>query len=91
MDKYKFSLGKSIYIIFDSNGYVLEAKGFGMLIWSNLSSLELEKDLIGKNIDEIAQLLKENGARQKYYNDFEINVHIPLLKIMLEEKEKNNN
>lgn len=90
MDKYKFSLGEKIYIVFDLNGYVLEAKGFGMLMWSNLNSLELEKDLIGKHIDEIAQMLKENGARQKYYNDFEINVHIPLLKIMLEEKKNNN-
>lgn len=85
---YEFTAGKNICIAFDSNGYVTKAKGFENFI---CSSLEFNKDLVGKHIDEVAEILKEKALREKYYNDFEINVHIPLLKIMLEEKEKNNN
>lgn len=81
---YKFSTtdGK-VYIIFDSDGYVEEAKGFGMQMWSNLN---IDQYFIGKHVDEISKILKKNGVGNAY-NDFEINVHIPLLKLMLKEKE----
>lgn len=81
---YQFSGTKGLYVNFDKNGYVTEAKGFGTLMWTNLN---LDKDLIGRHVDEIAQMLKENGVGNTY-SDFEINVNIPLLKVMLEEKEK---
>lgn len=86
---YEFTAGEKICIAFDSNGYVTKAKGFGHLMWSTLSSLEVNKDLVGKHIDEVAEILRESGVGDAYKN-FEIHVHIPLLKIILKEKEKNN-
>lgn len=82
-ETYRFSGGEKLYIVFDQNGYVVEAKGFGKLMWSSLS---VNKDLVGKHVDEVAQMLKEKGVGTAY-SDFEINVHLPLLKTMLSQKE----
>ena len=77
---YRFSRGKDGYIIFDSKGYIVEAKGFGSLMWS--SSTNIDKGLIGKHVDELADMLKEYGASREVYPNFEMQVHIELLKAM---------
>jgi hypothetical protein len=79
--QYKFLRGKDGYVIFDSNGYIVEAKGFGSLMWS--SSPNIDKDLVGKHIDELAEMLKKNGADCDVYLNFETQVHVNLLKQML--------
>lgn len=78
---YRFSREKDGYVIFDSNGYIVEAKGFGSLMWS--TCMNIDKDLIGKHVDELAEMLKEYGANREVYSNFEIQVHIELLKEML--------
>lgn len=78
---YRFSREKDGYVIFDSNGYIVEAKGFGSLMWS--PSMNIDKDLIGKHVDELAEMLKEYGANREVYSNFEMQVHIELLKEML--------
>ena len=83
---YKFSRGEEGYIVFDSNGYVLDSKGFGFLIWS--SSLNIDNDIIGKHVDEIAKFLKKNGKSKDEYFKFETYVHLELLKEMLKNSKK---
>ena len=75
---HRFSREKDGYVTFDSNGYIVEAKGFGSLMWS--TSMNIDKDLIGKHVDELAEMLKEYGANPKVYSNFEKQVHIKLLK-----------
>ena len=83
---YKFSRGEEGHIVFDLNGYVIEAKGFGFLIWS--SSLSIDKDIIGKHVDEVAEFLKKNGKSKEEYLKFETYVHLELLKEMLKNSKK---
>jgi len=80
--KYRFSRGDEEYIAFDSNGYIVEAKGFGGLIWS--TSINLDKELIGKHVDELAEMLKKMGVSTNEYLKFEETVRVPLLKEMLQ-------
>ena len=80
--QYRFSRGKDGYVIFDSKGYILEAKGFGSLMWT--SSQNIDKDLVGKHVDELAEMLKNNGASRDVYPNFEMQVHVELLKEMLQ-------
>ena len=79
--KYRFSRGGHEYIAFDSKGYIVEAKGFGCLMWSPYCNID--KELVGKHVDELVDMLKENGSNCNVYLDFEVHVHIPLLKSML--------
>ncbi len=83
--QYRFSRGKDEYVIFDSKGYVVEAKGFGRLMWS--SNPNTDQDLIGKHIDELSKMLEKNYTSREVYLEFEANVHVGLLKKML----KNSN
>lgn len=55
--QYRFSRGKDGYVVFDSKGYIIEAKGFGSLMWS--TSLNIDNDLVGKHVDELAEMLKK--------------------------------
>lgn len=80
--QYRFSRGKDGYVVFDSNGYIVEAKGFGSLMWS--TSLNIDKDLVGKHVDELAEMLKKNGSSRDVYPNFETQVHVELLKWMLQ-------
>lgn len=80
---YRFTRGKEGYVTFDSKGYIVEAKGFGSLMWSPIT---VDKDLIGKHVDELAEMIKKYGDDEAYHN-FEMQVHIELLKWML----KNSN
>ena len=73
--------GEDGCVAFDEKGYIIEAKGFGSLIW--WPNTNIDKDLIGKHVDELAEMLKEYGANREVYSDFEIQVHIELLKKML--------
>lgn len=77
---YRFSQKNNRYVTFDSKGYIVEAKGFGLLMWS--TSTNIDKDLIGKHVDELAEMLKKYGRNEVYFN-FEIQVHLELLKILL--------
>lgn len=79
--QYRFSRGKDGYVIFDSKGYIVEAKGFGSIMWS--SSPNIDKDLVGKHVDELAELLKNYGSSRDVYLNFETQVHVELLKNML--------
>lgn len=83
-ERYRFSRGEDGYVIFDSKGYVLEAKGFGSLMWS--TSPNIDKELVGKHVDELAEMLKKNGAYADAYINFEAIVHVGLLKKMLSQK-----
>ncbi len=80
--KYRFSNGKGTDVIFDSKGRILNAKGFGLLMWSR--SENIDRELIGKSVDELAKMLKEHGGSKEIYYNFEIQVHLELLKSMLE-------
>ncbi len=71
-------------ITFDEKGYIVEAKGFSSLIWCTDS--DIDKDLIGKHVDELAEILKEYGESKEIYYDFEIQIHLELLKQMLKDK-----
>ncbi|MBE5821333.1 MAG: hypothetical protein E7311_01945 [Clostridiales bacterium] len=79
--KYRFSRGEDGYIIFDSKGYIVEAKGFSSLMWS--SNLKIDEELVGKHVDELAEMLKKNGKSRDEYFRFEAYVHVELLKEML--------
>lgn len=71
-------------VTFDERGYITEAKGFGSLIW--WPNTNIDKDLIGKHVDELAEILKEyKGCNDDYYK-FELQVHLKLLKQMLHNK-----
>lgn len=80
--QYRFSNGDDKYIIFDSTGYIIEAKGFNSIMWAPET---IDRELIGKHIDELSDMLKSNSAHRESYYNFEIEVHIPLLKLMLED------
>ena len=80
--QYRYSRGKDGYVVFDSEGYIVEAKGFGSLMWS--SSLNIDKDLVGKHVDKLSEMLKKNGASLDVYPNFEMQVHVDLLKQMLQ-------
>ena len=79
---YKFNRGEEIYVIFDTNGYVVDAKGFSSLIWT--SDINLDKNIIGLHVNELAEMLKKNSANRREYINFELNVHIELLKWMVQ-------
>lgn len=80
--QYRFLRGNDGYITFDSKGYILEAKGFGLLMWS--SSSNIDKDLVGKHVDELAEMLEKNATSRNVYLEFEAHVHVGLLKKMLQ-------
>lgn len=58
-------------VTFDNNGYIVKAKGFASIMWGNLN---LDEELIGKHIIELARILKEYAANQKNYISFLENV-----------------
>ena len=82
--KLKYSLNEDVYISFDLNGYIIEAKGFGFLMWS--SNIDIDKELIGKHIDELSKMLDKNCISREVYLRFETDVHVALLKEMLQYK-----
>ena len=86
--QYRFSRGNSGYVTFDEKGYVVEAKGFSGLIWT--SSLNADKEIVGMHVDELAELLRKQEAIQNLYIEFELRVHIPLLKEMLKNRRKSS-
>lgn len=79
--QYRFTTGKDRYVIFNSNGYIVEAKGFDSLIWSPHENID--KHLTGKHVNELTKMLKKNGVNQETYLKFEAQVHVKLLKEML--------
>ncbi|MBQ6860915.1 MAG: hypothetical protein IJO08_04650 [Clostridia bacterium] len=84
---HRFSQGNGRFITFDSEGFVVEAKGFSGLLWA--SSPNVDSELIGKHIDEVAKILEENGVIPYVYLWFETYVHLELLKEILRDvKEK---
>ena len=83
--RYRFTRGDEGYITFDSNGYIVEAKGFSFLMWS--SSPNIDKELVGKHVDDLAKLLEKNSCRNVYL-EFEARVHVELLKEMLKNANK---
>ena len=72
---------KDEYVVFDSNGYILEAKGYGFLMSNPDKNIDVS--LIGKHVDELAEMLKENGVNREVYFEFETQVHKELLKKIL--------
>ena len=83
--QYRFSNSQGGFVSFDSEGYIIEAKGFGSLMWSS-SSINIDQELVGKSVDELAEMLEKNGANSEVYTAFELKVHLPLLKEMLKNK-----
>lgn len=79
--EYRFTRGNDGYIIFDSNGYILKAKGFSFLLWCDVP--DIDKELVGKHADELAEMLKKKGINKNIYLEFETYVHLELLKQML--------
>ena len=82
--EYKYSCGKDVNVAFDENGYITKAQGFQRIMWA---SNTIDKDLIGKHIDELADMLKKEGSNETYL-EFEANVHISVLKKMLQNTNK---
>lgn len=81
--KYRFSRGEKGYVTFDSKGYIVDAKGFGSLIWS--CNPNVDKELVGKHVDELAEMLEKNATSRNVYLEFEAEVHVGLLKKMLQD------
>ena len=79
--QYHVSRGKGSYITFDSKGYIVQAKGFAELMWT--PNFQVDKDLVGKHVDKLAEMLKRSSKSRNVYLEFEANVHVPLLKQML--------
>lgn len=67
-------------ITFDSKGYILSADGFSFIMWG---SGDVNQALVGRHIDELAEMLKKS-APFNHYTEFEIGVHLPFLKELLE-------
>lgn len=85
--KYRFLRGedgKDGCVAFDEKGYIIEARGFSSLIW--WPNTNIDKELIGKHVDELAEILREYGGHTESYYDFEVHVHLELLKQMLQNK-----
>lgn len=80
--KYRFLRGKEGYVTFDSKGYIVDAKGFGRLMWS--CNTNVDKELVGLHVDELAKMLEKNGISRDVYLEFEAEVHVGLLKKMLQ-------
>ena len=76
--------GEDGCVAFDEKGYIIEAKGFGSLIW--WPNTNIDEDLIGRHVDELAEMLKKYGANKENYYLFEVHVHLELLKQMLHNK-----
>ena len=83
--KYSFSCGKNIRITFNSDGNVVKVCGFSFILWAPIG-LDPDKSLIGKHVDEIADILKKYSTNHKIYENFELSVHIPMLKMLLQQK-----
>ena len=71
------------HITFDSNGYIVEANGFSSLVWS---LNDIDNYLSGKHVDDLAELIKNQGVSEMAYLKFEAEVHVPLLKDLLKDK-----
>lgn len=78
---YRYERGNQGYVTFDSEGYIVEAKGFGSLMWTK--SPDIDKDLVGKHVDELSDMLKNHASARDVYYAFESVVHVDLLKQML--------
>ena len=85
--KYRFSRGKEGYVTFDSKGYIVDAKGFGALMWS--CKPNVDKELVGKHVDELAEMLEKSATSREVYLEFETKVHLELLKKMLQNANRN--
>lgn len=53
-------------------------------MWSH--STNIDKDLIGKHVDELSKMLEKYAANREVYYNFEIQVHLELLKQMLKKR-----
>lgn len=80
-NEYRFTRGNDGYITFDSNGCILNAKGFSFLMWCDVP--DIDKELVGKHVDELAEMLRKKGINKNIYLEFETYVHLELLKQML--------
>ena len=86
--KYSFCCGENIRIAFNSDGNVVKACGFSFILWApiGLEVEDVDKSLIGKHVDEVADILKKYTTNHKIYENFELSVHIPMLKMLLQQK-----
>ena len=44
---------------------------------------DIDKELVGKHVDELAEMLRKKGINKNIYLEFETYVHLELLKQML--------
>ena len=51
-------------------------------MWFETNS-NIDKELIGKHVNEVANILKDYAANKEIYYNFEKEVHLELLKEML--------
>lgn len=68
----KFSCGNT-KVIFDNNGYIVNAKGFMYVMWM---PLDKDEELIGKHITELAEMIKKYAVNPQHYISFLENVVI---------------
>ena len=75
MANYKYRLlnggNKQTFVTFNEQGYIINAKGFGSIIWWYRKK-NIDEDLIGKHVDELAEIFKKYGVRPEYYYNFEV-------------------
>lgn len=83
-----------IKVKFDIEGNVIYAKGFGFILWTN--NINIDNEIIGKNIDELLEIIKNNSDKDNYkkfyegvYKDFHKKNIKNFIKKMV--KRKNNN
>lgn len=60
-------------ITFDSEGCIVKTENFNFALEGKLN-----QSLVGMNVDELAQIIKESGDNSEY-EDFETYIHLPLL------------
>ncbi len=68
-----FSKGENVHITFNSEGYIVKAKGFSLILWSNDPD-NLDESLIGKHAYDLLSMFKEYSANPSAYENFEKNV-----------------
>lgn len=84
--EYKYRYGEYVHITFDKNGYITEAKGFDTIVWDY--DVKINETLIGKTVDELAEILKERCITREIYLEFEATIHVEVLKNMLKNTAK---
>lgn len=83
--RYSYHKGDRVHVTFDPKGDVVEARGFEYILWCNPDTIN--EKLIGMNIEQLAELIREQQVCLDEYYQFEATVHLNFLKDKLSQNE----